>query len=461
MAESDQTGWDSSNPVGTETIGNTPVQSPLLLKLAQILKASGQDSPDLAKMAPALNYLKKGAANVMGLPAAGDELENQAYGNMPLQNRQDGDKIPFFKPGRQDSAAALAGVTPVGAAGKAMLLPVKIARDLKVPDEVMTSAMNASKSLNETPGLGQGLQSQLWNDHGVVEVPRGRFGSPRSDTDGRFMYEVPDTDAKLNPAVLQSRTDKLRGFLKENPSWDASYNDPDKSAFFSKDNGAGAKNRAVLTDAVRQTALKPGSYQLGDLLDHPELYKQVPGLRTTAVNVDPSLAPGNGVKRWSDGGSQIIDVATRGGNTDPRDILLHETQHVLQDKFDMPRGSNPTSSTIPDVYRNRLQSVLSNPSADPAVKKTIGRVMGQTPHETYQDVLGEQQSSATEARSDLSRPQLAARTPLADYRNPTSGPTFGTINGLKQLAKLQTTGGTTPISASDVAALAEMLRKTQ
>jgi hypothetical protein len=113
-------------------------------------------------------------------------------------------------------------------------------------------------------------------------------------------------------------------------------NDPEiwyNTGWFRDDNGKW-KNE-ISDDGYKVKTYKPGSYQLGDLVDHPDLFKILPALKTVPVqlidgkNEDPDLT---GAYRPFDGEQGSIRVVMKPGKSeeDIASTLLHEIQHAVQ-----------------------------------------------------------------------------------------------------------------------------------
>lgn len=442
-----------------DTIQNTPVSSPLMLKLAEYLRQMGSTSSNDKALPPVLRAIK--SQDPFGLKPAADELENQAYGNQPMQQRQDGDQIPFFKPGRQESAAALAALAPVGAANKAMMIPFSINSEIKTPERILKNFQPMMKAINADPQLiKQPYQSDLWHDYQMTEVPRGAYAKQRPDESGRFMYEIPDQDATLNPDVLMSRSNKLRQFLGDNKDWQVAVGSGKTAKTYGK-KGEGVENRAKLMEAVNRDMLKPGDYKLSDVLRHPELYDTVPGLGNTPLRVDPKLSAGSGsMSTDKDYNNMITSAINPGKGASPKDILLHEAQHVIQNDYGMPRGANVVGSTLSDKDKMAAAVLALKSPQGGSIRKDAGFLAGAQPLEAYKNVLGEQQARATSDRARLRKSSLATTSPLLSYDDVGQGMSYGTLDAIRQKARSINQSGEAP-SPEDIDKLVRMLRQTQ
>lgn len=82
--------------------------------------------------------------------------------------------------------------------------------------------------------------------------------------------------------------------------------------------------------------------KLGDVLQHPLLYKNYPGLKDVHVRFDKTTADGAAkISRKADTVPEIT-VGTKGATTGQiKGTLLHEIQHIIQDKENFARGGSP------------------------------------------------------------------------------------------------------------------------
>lgn len=85
--------------------------------------------------------------------------------------------------------------------------------------------------------------------------------------------------------------------------------------------------------------LKDGT-TLGDILHHPELFKQYPDLKSLPIYKVPDEAAALGYKGWvpADGKSLVLSDQT---SDEFLSTLLHEVQHLIQKKEGFARGGNP------------------------------------------------------------------------------------------------------------------------
>ncbi len=351
----------------------------------------------------------------MGFKPASEELEKQAYGSSPFSSpKRDsiGERFPTVRKGRGESLAAVAGLMPTTGAAKAMFLPFKSGALASKNAEMSFDPLMAA--LRKDPSLLEGSQQKIWGDYGMVEVPRGKYATPKSDDNARFMFEVSDKAAAINPK-----------------------------------------------HANKYGGIHEGEYRLADILHHPELYKIDPELQRMPVSIRNGMPAGTG--SFSPMEQAINASGSPGPNGSMKKILLHEAQHAIQNAHGMPQGASPTAMSLNADQTRMLQSIQANPELDQRIRTTAARITGKNDYARYRDVLGEQQSSAVEARADMHPAIAAARSPYFDYANPYTGEQYGTMEYMRQMAnkRLREGGGTQPINAGDIQMLLKTLRQTQ
>lgn len=136
--------------------------------------------------------------------------------------------------------------------------------------------------------------------------------------------------------------------------------------------------------------IKPG-HTLNDVLDHPELFKSYPGLKSVKVERLPAESPSKGA---TDG---ISTIWLRNGMSEDvaRSTLLHEIQHMIQNREGFSLGASPERMApyIARALRNSGQEMgtLDRPSED-----DIGRAV----FDAYHHVAGEVESRNVQTRMD-------------------------------------------------------------
>lgn len=146
---------------------------------------------------------------------------------------------------------------------------------------------------------------------------------------------------------------------------------------------------------------KGGKAYLGDVFDHPELYRAVPGSSLPTVSVS-----GTDMSSYTPG-TQEIEIGRKhtaklGKSTMLRDSakgpLLHETQHAVQELNRLSPGAAP---------EDYFWKFPSDSIADEA-----GRLLA------YRRTAGEQEAEATRRRASLNAEQRRARPPMQDMTAP-------------------------------------------
>ncbi len=97
---------------------------------------------------------------------------------------------------------------------------------------------------------------------------------------------------------------------------------------------------------------------LGDIFDHPQLFKNYPSLKSLPVKllINPEFAPTGGFYS----GTKTIVLAVPDLETGRR-VLLHEIQHSIQDIENFAKGSNKNqfqSSTIEEARKNAARQFM-------------------------------------------------------------------------------------------------------
>ncbi len=184
-----------------------------------------------------------------------------------------------------------------------------------------------------------------------------------------------------------------------------------------------AKVRSVLSDAPAR--LDPKAFfksegkfyvedqaKLGDVLKHPDLYKQLPQLAEYSMDIGRG-APGSASFNPQ---TRTIKLA---GDFDLDRLLsttLHETQHAVQRKEGFIGGGSPSQFLNIDVdaARAALQRQLDT-TRDPATRDAILRAnvrLTEKENEAkrlYFNIPGEQEARFTESTRNLSQSDLQAR----------------------------------------------------
>lgn len=100
------------------------------------------------------------------------------------------------------------------------------------------------------------------------------------------------------------------------------------------------------------TELRPKTFNLDDVLGHPELYDLYPELKDVSVVSNPNLPIGNAGTYNSPAGARI-EMGPQKSLEQFQTTLLHETQHVIQELEGFSRGASPRAFLpSPDFYKS-------------------------------------------------------------------------------------------------------------
>jgi len=98
---------------------------------------------------------------------------------------------------------------------------------------------------------------------------------------------------------------------------------------------------------------------LGDILDHPELFKRVPGLKDIPVS---ATFGGYGGGAYSPSENKIFMDANK-SEKEFLSVLLHETQHAIQQEYMLPQGGNSGMFFNDRAGFDKAKEVLRNVDA--------------------------------------------------------------------------------------------------
>jgi len=162
---------------------------------------------------------------------------------------------------------------------------------------------------------------------------------------------------------------------------------------------------------------------LGQILDHPELFKAIPELQDVPV--------GSQFGGWESGAfspesGKIFMGATRDEATF-KSILLHETQHAIQNRFGMTQGGNSgmfyNDKAAVDNAIERLRNVDARQDASPVNSVNISGMIGEAQNslnwanrnafDNYLRLEGEAEARAVQEL--LKNPSLSSKVPLDYY----------------------------------------------
>jgi hypothetical protein len=131
---------------------------------------------------------------------------------------------------------------------------------------------------------------------------------------------------------------------------------------------------------------------LDDMIDHPELFKNYPQLKTSVVQVDPSIRKGEAAYK-----NNVIYISPDDYFKGELSPLLHEVQHNIQDIEGWQSGGNPLDFS-------KIETLLPRISDK-------GTINFYDPFELYQRIPGEIEARNTQARQFLSDAERRASFP--------------------------------------------------
>lgn len=182
--------------------------------------------------------------------------------------------------------------------------------------------------------------------------------------DGKWRYEINDSGAKLiyketTAELVKDYEQEIGKVLEKRKKYDPSseeYTDMTSRLGRLAELVSNLKNKALLN--------------LGDFLDHKELYEEYPALKLRQVKFDDLP---RGTWGQTDGNSITLSNELKGDDTKIIDTLLHEIQHIIQGYEGFAQGSNSAwwevrlprnfidSEYLNNLYRNdsKYQEMLA------------------------------------------------------------------------------------------------------
>jgi hypothetical protein len=194
--------------------------------------------------------------------------------------------------------------------------------------------------------------------------------------EGRWKFEIPDTDAKVN------RTYEQGGF-------------------------------------------KMGAQTVGQAVQHPDLMAAYPDLAKTKVAWDAEPANAGAYYQGESGRPERIGLGPA-SDMQRREIMLHELQHAVQQREGFEQGSTPDPRVMmrdfPDLFPEMVTKGLGGrQSADyrPEVfERMVAESARRAATSVYRRSAGEAEARAVAERANMTPGQLAATIPTASYDVP-------------------------------------------
>lgn len=217
--------------------------------------------------------------------------------------------------------------------------------------------------------------------------------------------------------------------------------------FMSEFSDAGSKFRDGAWDELVNQSKEGNLTLLGDLYDHPELYRHYPEVQFLPVYADPEMGEdylGTYSRPFEEAPLGLMRLnPSRTDMVENRDTLLHELQHFIQSAEGWEGGGMLNSETGVQYVDNLLESGKHHTGEhySPQAERLSNAVTGMLsksdeimPFMKSQDVGGQ---LAGEAYSSLSGEQLARDATAREaagiqvenyYNGPTDGYEYGTWN---------------------------------
>lgn len=367
----------------------TPRNEEAAARLAALLRGfTGEDKPDMSVLDP--NYASAAEMSNVGRIAGLASDVPSPKSVIPML----GMMLPYIK--------GLRGIS--GLQNKAF-------------EEAATKAgemLRSGKGASET-----GRATNMWL------IPQGgdrqRLSMLRPHN-GSFMIEVPDSNFKYNPKILD------------------------------------AKGNVPQFDAM----------PLYDAIDAPNIKRLAPELKDTTVYFKQGKNPGGGA---FDPNTNTISIESQGIPHQDLDTIQHELQHRFQYPVDksgimpMPGGGNPGMfrdigawNSVTGGLERAAQVMQSIPDANKALAFNDQLRQGaDSPFRGYRALLGEQQANATTARRGMSPAERKAITPYESYEfNPLT--TNDGINPADLISYINELGGGKVTQQEAIANLIRRLR---
>ena len=303
------------------------------------------------------------------------------------------------------------GVAPIVAAAKAP----QIARGLLQAGE---NAI-APSVLRKESGMFVGPSAKTWDAQAASKAQQmaAQGVDPRkvwSETgtwkgpDGMWRQEIPDKTAALMDSKIPAQKTQMQlanEYLHKNgipTKYDVGSADSLVPPMIKQEAFMWAENAAK-----RQ---KPVSLPLDDVLHHPDLYGSYPDFASMPISKETGGALrgsfNENTKSITTGGGFI------GDSVGPRSTTLHELQHAIQQREGFARGGSPNDpSLMPHVRKMYAENI-------DAFQGEGHELMNMAKNRAYQNLAGEAEARATQARIPLDAAQRRALFPEDSYDVP-------------------------------------------
>lgn len=162
---------------------------------------------------------------------------------------------------------------------------------------------------------------------------------------------------------------------------------------------------------------------LGDYLHHPELYKAYPEAANVPVFIDAARSGAGG--SFGAGGAKVgdisqADIVLNAATKDPRSVLLHEGQHLIQHAEGFAPGANTymlkPGTPAWDIYDSILKK-LSSPT--PEAELRAANML--SPEYTYADYVKEYRAAMKDPEKRAALDRMAQETAVRDAYKRSAG----------------------------------------
>jgi len=434
----------------------------------------GDKAGSLAKTLRETPYVAP-VAEFMGWPSGLEQVENLTYG---LPATTGSGETWRVKPETADIAGLmdpvdLARAATVGALRKGMGIftgPKSAGWDPQAADN--TRRMLDERKLSEHP-VGSDewmdINEEVWNETGYFMSPTGKLRREISDAG---MEVTTDLMPERTSPVVESRRRMLDHMQALNELLDPTISDPQLAAqsavhkYFSSEGMLGkGKNmkdlympevigaKTMLSDALARRASRverfgelnelgepwttmredigmmrdelagvpPDRYgTLSDAMKHEALFSEYPkmaGVETDVLYADTQTQQELRDSAFTNPQKPEGHLGLGSGSTPTRmaETLIHEPQHLIQQKEGWELGSGPE---MMDQAYQREVAHMDPDIYESIIRKTGGRVPEWDAFHAYQLTPGEAEARAAALRRDLDPDELMQDFPLRDYDQP-------------------------------------------
>lgn len=318
-------------------------------------------------------------------------------------------------------------------------------------------ATTAGRVKDATPDeVAQGMVRQIIGQDEIIKPAdsMAQFAGLKSMTADNLKLD--ETKTRLNAGENADTIRKETGWFK-GPDDKFRYEISDDKAAFTFD-PKGELPRDIIYKSSN------GNLKLGDILDHPELYRAYPWLQDAQVNYDPNLKNFEGLTAYFHPGSKSFNLSPDAIKNKP--AIMHEVQHAIQD-YEGFDGADMISSLVKskedieqleqnvsemeDAFFNLKNYHDPNRNEDISIYKRMGFLNKLNRDRAILDQIknpkpsGEPEAAATGARADLTLKERMDQAPAIMVVNGKEIPVKN--QELYQEQKTNFQGGGNPLGA--------------